>query len=938
MTTEVVQQDDVIYRLNKRFVREDAAIIQDVAASCGYDYDKSFQALSDLFGQSTSCLSGDVADPISLLDKNTNLGNLANFCDKTIEARATSEDQQTVPEMRLTNCNTADQKVPNGPLSQPMWVSNTGPKPNTGAIRKSNVNQKHRRPPKESVNKPVVEKIKRMLMERWLVLVILRGLPGSGKTYLSKELSEMAEENSFVYRICSADHHFHTPKGYVFNASELPVAHSASQQNAKKAFNEKTQLVIIDNTNIMEWEMKPYFIESVKFGYHIEILEPLTPWRDNIGQLRSKNVHNVPDRSLRNMQDKYKKYSAFELLQLFQLPRSGQKVLSLVAAPPPMLPPAVLDPIPNPTSEQQQTMNTQETKSGGVQILELNPTEEKIEVPEETCQPMSDDEEEIIDYEGVPESAREFYKNLPEVYPDFNAKVLRDLLRECHFDQEYFFDAVENSTRLLEKGTNISKKPLVTPIVKEVRAPTTSPLAEVPQMPKKSPAEPTPESLELKRALEEKFVIPKNQEPNVPHQPPIENETSLDDDDTESQTESSSSEEEEIEMTLDRNFAQSLLQNFGGPILLEDLDNDAFRLKVPNWVASKIHSCWLEAIEKHYGLIEVQLKAQLKNDAALARALAMDDQQPKETKDENPPNPSMDEILDEEKALQLVKNLQMKDGKNDLATKMSCQKLLEQFPNMDPVAIKDIFEAHNRDYNETVKVVKEVYMTNTKVKDVYTPEALQKREEELVEQAKRMSLQELEAAEKKKPLFVNVIPIRQRPNGETDEAKLINQIAAYRDEAKVAHSKKMKAMENMQDYLTKKLPSVAAHYNYEVEKFGNELNLANSKVSSLILENSSLEFLDLHYLYVAEALNTLDIFLDHHVQRRELDPTIGNEIVQVITGRGNRSPNGVAKIKPAIKTRLKKRGIQFEQINDGALRVYITRNLQYSSNYTAEAE
>jgi hypothetical protein len=44
MSAEVMQQD-VIHKLNKVFIQEDAAIIQDVAASCDYDC-KIFKILS----------------------------------------------------------------------------------------------------------------------------------------------------------------------------------------------------------------------------------------------------------------------------------------------------------------------------------------------------------------------------------------------------------------------------------------------------------------------------------------------------------------------------------------------------------------------------------------------------------------------------------------------------------------------------------------------------------------------------------------------------------------------------------------------------------------------------------------------------------------------------------------------------------------------------
>lgn len=51
--------------------------------------------------------------------------------------------------------------------------------------------------------------------------------------------------------------------------------------------------------------MKPYLQYAVTSQYHIELLEPNTGWKFNVGQLRDKNIHNVPDKSIKSMKEKY---------------------------------------------------------------------------------------------------------------------------------------------------------------------------------------------------------------------------------------------------------------------------------------------------------------------------------------------------------------------------------------------------------------------------------------------------------------------------------------------------------------------------------------------------------------------------------------------------------------------------------------------------------
>lgn len=70
--------------------------------------------------------------------------------------------------------------------------------------------------------------------------------------------------------------------------------------------------------------------------------------------------------------------------------------------------------------------------------------------------------------------------------------------------------------------------------------------------------------------------------------------------------------------------------------------------------------------------------------------------------------------------------------------------------------------------------------------------------------------------------------------------------------------------------------------------------------------------LDLHHLYVPEALQVLDLFLDKHIS--ELKDSDRNSYMTklfLITGRGRHSPGGQARIKPAVKKRLMERGIQY---------------------------
>ncbi|XP_051963152.1 NEDD4-binding protein 2-like 2 isoform X2 [Xyrauchen texanus] len=101
-----------------------------------------------------------------------------------------------------------------------------------------------------------------------LVLILLRGVPGSGKSTLARELLSTGPNGM----ILSTDDYFFQDNRYVFDHTLLGDAHDWNQKRAERAMLECRSPIIIDNTNVKAWEMKPY----------VEIEEQAwSPWRNN---------------------------------------------------------------------------------------------------------------------------------------------------------------------------------------------------------------------------------------------------------------------------------------------------------------------------------------------------------------------------------------------------------------------------------------------------------------------------------------------------------------------------------------------------------------------------------------------------------------------------------------------------------------------------------
>lgn len=129
-------------------------------------------------------------------------------------------------------------------------------------------------------------------------LILLRGLPGAGKTTLAEVI--LHSNQGTKPDIISADNYFTDEKGvYHFDSSKLKEAHISCQQICADRMRLEFSKIVIANTFTEEWEMEPYFemAERYKYRVHTIIVE---------NRHDSKNVHNVPEDKLQQMKNRFK--------------------------------------------------------------------------------------------------------------------------------------------------------------------------------------------------------------------------------------------------------------------------------------------------------------------------------------------------------------------------------------------------------------------------------------------------------------------------------------------------------------------------------------------------------------------------------------------------------------------------------------------------------
>ena len=123
-------------------------------------------------------------------------------------------------------------------------------------------------------------------------VVILRGLPGSGKSFIAHNCSEFHQESSKV-AICAADDYFMEGDSYRFNPDLLPKAHSYCLNQFLIALSSKKELIVLDNTNSKLWEYQIYNYLCKILGCTCHVLEVCCPNATVAEMYRSRNVHNI---------------------------------------------------------------------------------------------------------------------------------------------------------------------------------------------------------------------------------------------------------------------------------------------------------------------------------------------------------------------------------------------------------------------------------------------------------------------------------------------------------------------------------------------------------------------------------------------------------------------------------------------------------------------
>ena len=133
-------------------------------------------------------------------------------------------------------------------------------------------------------------------------LFLIRGLPGSGKSSLGKELADTYLDYNPVtggYKSHSyeADDWFVDEHGeYKFDIAKLREAHNHCKLQVSHAMAQGIEKIAVCHTFTQAWEAAIYFRLAESAGYHVFVIE----CQNEFG-----NVHGCPPEKIAEMKDRW---------------------------------------------------------------------------------------------------------------------------------------------------------------------------------------------------------------------------------------------------------------------------------------------------------------------------------------------------------------------------------------------------------------------------------------------------------------------------------------------------------------------------------------------------------------------------------------------------------------------------------------------------------
>jgi hypothetical protein len=139
------------------------------------------------------------------------------------------------------------------------------------------------------------------------VIYILRGLPGSGKSIISKYFLENFDSCSSCSScsVCSADEYFCKDGIYLWDKTKINLAHEFCYEQVVQSVKNKTNFIIVDNTSSRLNEFSKYIELAKTFNYKTIILEIYCKNKEQAITFCKRGAHTIPIQDILKMYDRW---------------------------------------------------------------------------------------------------------------------------------------------------------------------------------------------------------------------------------------------------------------------------------------------------------------------------------------------------------------------------------------------------------------------------------------------------------------------------------------------------------------------------------------------------------------------------------------------------------------------------------------------------------
>lgn len=247
-------------------------------------------------------------------------------------------------------------------------------------------------------------------------------------------------------------------------------------------------------------------------------------------------------------------------------------------------------------------------------------------------------------------------------------------------------------------------------------------------------------------------------------------------------------------------------------------------------------------------------------------------------------------------------------GTAGLAAELAKQNLCEQFPKFEPEVVADVYQMNGSNYDRTVDLLRSMRSGE----ELRMEDQMRMHERALMERAKMEAERLTDAADR---VFAPPDALAEPPKNALEARREsmrhyedCRNLAKHHAQMRTECYAKAKVAFNTGNTEVAVFYSRVAHlHDRKVERCQQHAAISIVDVHNMRINDPTI--LDLHYLFVKEAMECLDVFVDGHVSqlRARRQP---HKMVMVITGRGLHSVRGISTVKIKTKARLRERGLK----------------------------